>query len=103
MSIKITNENFENEVINSNKPVLIEFWAAWCGPCKMVSPTIEILAEELEGQVKVGKINVDEEQELAGNFGVMSIPTMVMMKDGKITHKAVGAMSKDAIKAQFSL
>ena len=80
MVVKITNDNFEEEVLKSDKPVLLDFWADWCGPCKMMSPVVEELADELEGQVKVGKVNVDEEAELALKYQIMSIPTLVVMK-----------------------
>ena len=83
--LKITRENFENEVIKSNIPVLIDFWAPWCGPCRMMGPIIEQLAEEYDGKAKVGKVNVDEEGELSQAFGVMSIPTIVLVKEGKCT------------------
>lgn len=80
MVVKITNDNFEEEVLKSDKPVLLDFWADWCGPCKMMSPVVEELADELEGQVKVGKVNVDEEAALALKYQIMSIPTLVVMK-----------------------
>ena len=92
--LKITRENFENEVMKSNIPVLIDFWAPWCGPCRMMGPIIEQLAEEYEGKAKVGKVNVDEEGELSQAFGVMSIPTIVLVKDGKVVKQAVGARPK---------
>ena len=79
MVVKITNDNFEEEVLKSDKPVLLDFWADWCGPCKMMSPVVEELADELEGQVKVGKVNVDEEAALALKYQIMSIPTLVVM------------------------
>lgn len=82
--LKITRENFENEVMKSNIPVLIDFWAPWCGPCRMMGPIIEQLAEEYEGKAKVGKVNVDEEGELLQAFGVTSIPTIVLVKDEKL-------------------
>ena len=97
MSVKkVTKANFENEVVKSEKPVLLDFWAAWCGPCRMVSPIVDEIAEENE-QFLVGKVNVDEEPELASAFGVMSIPMLVVMKDGQIVNKAVGARPKAAI------
>ena len=95
--LKITSENFEKEVMQSDKPVLIDFWASWCMPCKMLSPTIDEIAEEVEGKVKVGKINVDEEQKLAQEFNVMSIPTLVIIKDGKVQSTSVGVRSKQEI------
>ena len=83
--ITITSENYENEVIKSDKPVLLDFWAPWCGPCKMMSPVISDLAKELEGKVKVCKINVDEQEALASQFSVMSIPFLAVMKNGKLS------------------
>ena len=99
--LKITRENFENEVMKSNIPVLIDFWAPWCGPCRMMGPIIEQLAEEYEGKAKVGKVNVDEEGELSQAFGVMSIPTIVLVKDGKIVKQAVGARPKTEVEAML--
>lgn len=96
-SIKITKHNFDQEVLNSNKPVLLDFWASWCGPCRMVSPTVEEIADEVEGIAKVGKINVDEETELASKFRVMSIPTLMVVKDGKISATSVGVKPKKDI------
>jgi thioredoxin 1 len=95
--LTITKDNFEQEVINSDKPVLIDFWAPWCGPCRMVGPTVEQVAEETTGTAKVGKVNVDEQPELAQAFSVMSIPTLVVMKNGKVAHSVVGVQSKNAI------
>lgn len=94
--LTITKDNFEQEVINSDKPVLIDFWAPWCGPCRMVGPTVEQVAEEKD-TVKVGKVNVDEQPELAQAFSVMSIPTLVVMKNGKVANRVVGVQSKHAI------
>jgi len=96
--INITKANFNDEVINSDKPVLLDFWASWCGPCRMIAPTVEEIAAE-RGDIKVGKINVDDEPELASKFGVMSIPTLVVMKDGQIANQAVGARPKAQIEA----
>ena len=99
MEITITKENFESEVLNSTVPVLLDFWATWCGPCRMIAPTLAQIAEENVGTLKVGKINVDEQMELAIKFGVASIPMLVVMKDGQIVNKAVGAMPKAKIEA----
>ena len=99
MEITITKENFESEVLKAEVPVLLDFWATWCGPCMMIAPTLAQIAEENAGKIKVGKINVDDEMELAMKFGVTSIPLLVVMKDGKIANKAVGAMPKAKIEA----
>lgn len=101
VELKITRENFENEVMKSDIPVLIDFWAPWCGPCRMMGPIIEQMADEYEGKVKVGKVNVDEEGELSQAFGVMSIPTIVLVKDGKIVKQAVGARPKAEVEAML--
>lgn len=94
---KITKNNFREEVINSDKPVLLDFWASWCGPCRMVGPIVEQVAEETRNTAKICKINIDEEPELAQAFNVMSIPTLVVMKHGKVVQSAVGVKPKQAI------
>ncbi len=94
--ITITAENFEAEVLKSEKPVLLDFWASWCGPCRMVSPLIDEIAEE-RTDIKVGKINVDEQEALAAKFGIMSIPTLVVMQGGQLVRQQVGAGSKQQI------
>lgn len=96
-TVTLNVNNFSTEVLLSDKPVLIDFWAPWCGPCKMLSPVIDEIAKELEGKVKVTKVNIDEEPELASQFRVMSIPTLVVLKDGVPTTGAVGVRSKEAI------
>lgn len=97
--IIITKENFEDEVIKSDKPVLIDFWATWCGPCRMLSPIIAEIANEYDGKVKVCKVNVDDEPELANSFNVSSIPMVVVMKNGKVTDALVGYRPKEEIEA----
>ena len=100
--ITITKENFNAEVLQSDKPVLVDFWASWCGPCRMLSPVVDQIAEETDA-VKVGKINVDEQSELAQQFGVMSIPTLVVFKGGKAEKTSVGVIPKDKIMEMLGL
>ncbi|MCL2762180.1 MAG: thioredoxin [Treponema sp.] len=99
--ITITGDNFEREVLQSAIPVLIDFWAVWCGPCKMIAPLIDQLADEYEGRIKVGKVNVDEESSLAEQHGIASIPTLVLYKDGDVIGQKAGAASKRDIEAMF--
>lgn len=94
--VTVTKDNFELEVLNSEKPVLLDFWAGWCGPCKMLSPIIDQIAQEQSG-FKVGKVNVDDQPELASSFRVMSIPTLAVVKDGKVVNTSVGVKPKTAI------
>ena len=99
-AVNINMNNFRDEVLNSDKPVLLDFWAPWCGPCRRVVPIVEEIAEE-RPDIKVGKINVDLEGELAGQFGVMSIPTLVVIKDGEVVNRSMGARPKNAILAML--
>ena len=97
MEIVLTVENFENEVLKSDKPVLVDFWATWCGPCRMIAPIIEEIASDYAGKIKVGKINVDEQEELAVRYGISSIPTLLLFKNGEVAKKTLGYMPKDAV------
>ena len=99
--IKVTKANFEEEVLNSKVPVLVDFWAVWCGPCMMLAPALSEIAEE--GKVKVAKINVDEEGELAIKFNVMSIPTVMLFENGQVVKKTVGYMSKEELEAELGI
>lgn len=95
--VKITVSNFEEEVLHADKPVLVDFWADWCGPCRMLAPVLEEIARDYEGTVKVGKVNVDEQMTLAQQFGVTSIPLLVLFKDGKPVAKSLGYRPKEEI------
>lgn len=95
--IILTKENFENEVLNFSGKVLVDFWAIWCGPCKMIAPIIEEIANEFEGKIKVGKINVDKEPELSIKYGIISIPTILIFENGQVINKAVGYHNKEQL------
>ena len=98
----LTKQNFEDEVLKSEIPVLVDFWATWCGPCRMLAPTIAKIAEEQEGKIKVGKIDVDEEPELAARYGVASIPTLMVFRSGIVVKASVGVQPKAAIEAMLA-
>ena len=95
--LTVTKQNFEQEILNSDKPALVDFWAPWCMPCRMIAPIVEEIAEEMQGKAVVGKVNVDEEGELAMQFGVASIPTLIVFKGGKEVKRVVGVQSKAAL------
>ena len=97
MELQITKANYEQEVLKSDVPVLLDFWATWCGPCKMIAPIVAEIAEEYAGKLKVGKVNVDDEIELAREFKIASIPTLVLIKDGKVAATSVGYRPKSEI------
>ncbi|WP_105618591.1 thioredoxin [Vallitalea okinawensis] len=101
MALAFTDSNFENEVLNSNIPVLVDFYADWCGPCKMMSPVVDELAKELEGKVKIGKLNVDESGQTAQKYRVMSIPTMLIIKNGEVVDQIVGAVPKQQLQSKL--
>ncbi|MCB0402274.1 MAG: thioredoxin [Flavobacteriales bacterium] len=101
MALELTDSNFEEQVINSDKPALIDFWAVWCGPCRMVGPLVEEIANEYDGKAIVGKVDVDNNPETAAKFGIRNIPTILFMKGGEIVDKQVGAVSKDVLKQKL--
>ena len=101
MEVKITTQNFNEEVLKSEKPVLVDFWAIWCGPCKMMLPIVEELAAEYEGKITVGKLNVDDNDETCSAYGIMNIPTILFFKNGELVNRSVGAMRKPDLQKLF--
>src|SRR6266567_5523244 len=100
-TIEINETNFETEVLNSTQPVLVDFWAEWCGPCKMLAPILDELVAEYEGRVRIGKVNIDDQQALATQYGIRSIPTLLLFKDGEVAEQMVGARSKAYFKSKL--
>ena len=100
-AIQLTDSNFEDEIIKSDIPAMVDFWAEWCGPCKMVGPTVEALAKEYSGKVKVAKMNVDTNQQTPGKFGIRNIPTIIFFKDGKVVNTIIGAQTKNTLETEL--
>jgi thioredoxin 1 len=100
--VEITSSNFDSVVKNSDTPVLVDFWASWCGPCRAVAPTLDELADEMDGKVTIGKVNVDDQQQLASQFGVSSIPSFFLFKNGEVADRMMGAMPKAAFEQFIS-
>ena len=99
--VTLTQENFSQQVLQSPAPVLVDFWAEWCGPCKMIAPVLDELADEYDGKVKIGKVNIDEQQNLAAEYGVRAIPTLLVFQNGQVADQLVGARSKRDLKASL--
>jgi len=100
-ALHLTEQDFQQEVLESSTPVLVDFWAEWCGPCRMMGPIIDEAANDLSGKIKVGKVNVDEAQDLAARYGIMSIPALLVFKDGKVVEQFAGAMPKEQLIARL--
>ena len=99
--VTLTEANFADEVVKSSVPVLVDFWAEWCGPCKMIAPALDELASEYDGRVKIGKVNIDDHQSIAAEYGIRAIPTLLIFKDGQVTEQIVGLKSKRDLKSSL--
>ena len=99
--VQLTQENFAKEVLQSPQPILVDFWAEWCGPCKALAPILDELAQEYEGKIRIGKVNIDDHQSLAAEYGIHSIPTLLMFRQGQVADQIVGLRSKRDLKASF--
>lgn len=99
--INLTQDNFSKEVLESSTPILVDFWAEWCGPCKMIAPVLDELAQEYDGRIKIGKVNIDNEQGLAAEYGVRAIPTLLLFQKGQVAEQIVGLKSKRDLKTSF--
>ncbi|MFH1952271.1 MAG: thioredoxin TrxA [Pseudomonadota bacterium] len=99
--LHVTDGNFDEEIVKADTPAMVDFWAEWCGPCKMVGPAVEALAEEYEGKIKIAKMNVDENRATPAKFGIRSIPTLILFKNGEVAHTIVGALSKSDLEKEL--
>ena len=99
--VTVTDKNFDEQVLKATMPVLVDFWAVWCGPCQMQNPILEEVAKEYEGKVKIAKLNVDENPETAGKYNVMSIPTLMIFRDGKVVKQMIGVQSRETLEKEF--
>lgn len=101
MAVELTEQNFEQEALNSEKPVMIDFWAEWCGPCKTISPLVDELSQDYEGKAIIGKVDVDNNPQIAAKYGIRNIPTILFLKNGEVVDKSVGAVSKDVLQQKL--